>query len=133
MVACLWNTYHCNEFQEHLNMSPSVQRTSEQLAEIIEDEKNTDIGASEVQEQVEDDEEVLDLVNSSSVLNTILSTINNQFEHKCLDEAVRILNAHPIGYSTNDWVPGSKYSIPGLPGTNFLAYQLWAIWFILRR
>jgi hypothetical protein len=30
-------------------------------------------------------------------------------------------------------VPGHKYSIPGLPRKKFLAYQVWAIWFIVRR
>jgi len=35
-------------------MSLSAQLTSEQLKEIIEDEKNMDKGAREVQEQVED-------------------------------------------------------------------------------
>ena len=48
-------------------MSPSAQLTSEQLKEFIEDEKNTDKGAREVQEQVEDGEEVLDPDNTSSV------------------------------------------------------------------
>jgi hypothetical protein len=114
-------------------MSPSAQLTSEQLKEIIEDEKKTDQGSREVQEQVEDGEEVLDPDNTSSVLSTVLNTINNQFEHKCLDEAVRLLNANPICQSTDDCVPGHKYSIPGLPGTKFLAHQVWAIWFIVRR
>jgi len=114
-------------------MSPSPQLTSEQLKEIIEDEKNTDKGAREVQEQVEDGEVVLDPANTSSVLNTVLSTINNEFEHECLDEAVRLLNANPLRQSTDDWAPGHKYSIPGLPGTKFLAHQVWAIWFIVRR
>jgi len=114
-------------------MSPSAQLTSEQLKEIIEDEKNTDKDAREVQEQVEDGEEVLDPANTSSVLKTVLSTINNEFEHECLDEAVRLLNAHSIRQSTDDRVPGHKYSIPGLPGTKFLAHQVWAIWFIVRR
>jgi len=114
-------------------MSPSAQLTSEQLKEIIEDDKNTDKGAREVQDQVEDGEEVLDPANTSSVLNTVLSTINNEFEHECLDEAVRLLNVHPIRQSTDDRVPGHKYSIPGLPGTKFLAHQVWAIWFIVRR
>ena len=58
-------------------MSPSAQLTCEQLKQIIEDEKNTDKGAREVEEQVEDSEEVLDRANTSSVLNTVLSTINN--------------------------------------------------------
>jgi len=114
-------------------MSLSAQLTSEQPKEIIEDEKNTDQSAREIQEQVEDGEEVLDPENSSSVLNTVLSTINNEFEHECLDEAVRLLNARPIPQSPDDRLPGRKYSISGLPGTKFLAHQVWAIWFIVRR
>jgi len=114
-------------------MSPSAQLSSEQLEEIIEDEKKTDQGAREVQEQMEDGEEVLDPENTSSVLSTVLNTINNEFEHECLDEAVRLLNTNPIRQSADDRVPGHKYSIPGLPGTKFLAHQVWAIWFIVRR
>jgi len=67
-------------------MGSSAQLISEQLNEIIEDEKNTDKGAREVQEQVEDGEEVLDPTNTSSVLQTVLSTINNEFEHQYLVE-----------------------------------------------
>ena len=63
----------------------------------------------------------------------VLITINNKFEHECLDEAVRLLNAHPIRQSPDYRVPGHKYSIPGLPGTKCLACQVWAIWFIVRR
>ena len=113
-------------------MSPSAQLTSEQLKEIIEDEKKTDKGAREVHEQV-DGEEDLNPDNTSPVLNTVLNTINKEFEHECQDEAVRLLNAHSIRQSTDDRDPGHKYSIPGLPGTKFLAHQIWAIWFIVRR
>jgi len=112
-------------------MIPSAQLTSEQLKEIIDDEKKTNEGAREVLEQV-DGEEVLDPDNTSSVLSTVLNTINNEFKHEWLDEAVRLLNAHPIHQSTDDHVPGHKYSIPGLPRTKFLAHQVWAIWFIVR-
>ena len=77
-------------------MSPLAQHISEQLKEIIHGEIKTIQGAWEVQEQVEDGEEDLDPENTSSVLNTGLNTINNEFEHECLDEAVRLLNAHPI-------------------------------------
>jgi hypothetical protein len=45
---------------------------------------------------VEDGEEVLDPEDPSSVLNTVLSSIHNKFEHELLDMAVRLLNAHPI-------------------------------------
>jgi len=80
-----------------------------------------------------DGEEDLDPENTSSVLNTVLNTINNKFEHECLEEAVRLLNAHPIRQSIDDHVPGHKYSIPGLPGTKFLAHQVLEIWFIVSR
>jgi hypothetical protein len=113
-------------------MSPSAQLTPEQLKEIIEDKKNTDKDAREVQEQLEDSEEALNPANTSSVLHTVLSTINNEFEHKCLNDTVRLMNAYSIRQSTDDRVPGHKYSIPGLPGTKFLAHQVWAIWFIMR-
>jgi hypothetical protein len=66
-------------------MSPSAQLSSPQLKEIIEHKKNTDKGARVVQEQVEDGKEVLDLANSSAVLNTVPSTINNEFPHECVD------------------------------------------------
>jgi hypothetical protein len=108
-------------------MSPSAQLTSEQLKEIIEGAKKTNQGTNEVQEQVEDGEEVLNPDNSISVLSTALNTINNKFEHECLDEAVRLLNAHPICQSTEGCVPGHTYSHPDLPGTKFLAHQVWAI------
>jgi len=113
-------------------MNPSAQLTSEQLKEIIEDEKQTDQGAREVQEQA-DGEEDLDPENTSLELDSVLNTINNEFEHEWLEEAVWLLNAHPIRQSTDDRVPGHKHSIPGLPGTKFLAHQVWVIWFIVRR
>ena len=94
-----------------------------QLKVIIEDEKKTDQGSREVQEQV-GGVEVLDPENASLVLSTVLNTINNEFEHECLDEAVRLLNAHQIRQSTDERVPGHIYSIPGLPGTKFLAHQV---------
>ena len=114
-------------------MSLPAKHTSEQLKEIIEDEKNMDKSARDVQEQVEDGEEVLDPENTSSVQNTVLITMNNEFEHKCLDEAVRLLNARPIHQSADDRVPGCKYSLLGLPRTKVLVHQVWAIWFIVMR
>ena len=80
-----------------------------------------------------DGEEDLNPENTSSVLTTVPNIINNEFDQECLDEPVRLLNAHTIHQSTDDCVPGHKYSIPGLPGTKFLAHQVWAIWFIVRR
>jgi hypothetical protein len=113
-------------------MSRSAQLSSEQLKEIIENEKQTHQGAREVQEQVEDGEEVLDPDNTSSALSTVLKTIHNNFEHQCLDEAVRLLNIHPICQTTDDRIPGYKYSIAGLPESKYLVHQVSAIWVIVR-
>jgi len=132
MVACLSITQHCNESQEGQNGSPSAKLTSEQLNDIIKDEMNTDKGAREVQVQVEDGEEVLDPANTSSVLKMVVSTISNEFKHECLDVPVRLLNADPIPQSTDDCVPGHKYSIPGLPATKFLVHEVSAISLFVR-
>jgi len=114
-------------------MCLSALLTSEKLKEIIEDKKNTEKSAKQVQEQVADGEDVLDPENWSSVVITVLNTINNKSEHKWLDEAVRLLNACLIRQSPDDLVPDCKYSIPGLFGTKFLAHWVWVIWFITRR
>jgi hypothetical protein len=106
-------------------MSPSAQLTLEKLREIIKDEKKTAKGAREVQVHV-DSKEDLDPDNTSSVLNTVLNTINKEFDHECFDKAVRLLNAHLIHQSTDDRIAGHKHSIPGLPGTKTLAQQVWA-------
>jgi len=50
-------------------------------------------------------EEVLNSENTSSVLSTVLNTINNEFEHNRLNQAVWLLNTYPIGQSTADCVP----------------------------
>jgi len=81
---------------------------------------------------VADGGEVLDPENTSSVFSTLLNTINNECEHECLDEAVRLLNAHSIRQLADDRVPGHKYSISGLLGPEYLTYQVRAIWFIVR-
>ena len=102
-------------------MSISAQLTSEQLKEIIEDEKNRDKGARAVQEQVEDAEEVPDPENTSSVQNMVHNIINNEFD------------ACSIRQSPHDRIPGHKYLIPGLRRCKVLAHQVWGLWFILRR
>jgi hypothetical protein len=86
-----------------------------------------------VKEEVEDGEQVLDPANTSSAMNTVLSTLNNEFEQKSLDQYVSLPNAHSIRQSKVEHIPGHKYSIPGLPGMRLLAHQVWAIWFIVRR
>jgi hypothetical protein len=88
-------------------MYHSAQLIPEQLKEITEGEKKTDKGAGEVQEQV-DGEENLDPENISSVLNSVLNPINNQFEHEYLEEATRLLNAPLIRQSINHCLTGDK-------------------------
>jgi len=89
--------------------------------------------AREVQEEVVDDEEVCDPENTHSVMNIVPNTILNQFEHECLDEEFRLLNAHALCQSPDDRVQGSKNSIQDLPGTQFQAQWVLAIRFLMRR
>jgi hypothetical protein len=98
-------------------MSPSTQLTSEQLKKSVQDDKKTDQGARNIQEEVEYGEGVLDSDNTISVLSTVLNTMSNEFKHQFLDAAVRLLNAHSIHPSIEDHVPDHKYSIPSLGGT----------------
>ena len=83
-------------------MSLSAHLPSEQLKEINEEENVMNKGGRELQGQVEDGEEVLDPEHSSSVYNSVLNTINNEYEQECLDEMVRLQNAHPICQSKVD-------------------------------
>jgi len=124
MVACVWNTKHCDASEVHRSMSPSAQITSEQLKIIIEDERKIDKSARVVVLQVEDGEEVISPDNSGSVLNTVPITINNDLEHEWLEEVVRRLIVHPIHESIADQVRGNNYSIPGLPWTKFLVHLI---------
>jgi hypothetical protein len=80
-----------------------------------------------------DGEEVFESDNNSSVLKTVLNTFNNEFEHESLDVTVRLRKSTPICQSTDDRIPGHKYSIPCLCGTKFLAHHVRAIWFIVGR
>jgi hypothetical protein len=113
-------------------MTPSIQHTLEQLKEIVQDKVNVDQGTCKVQEQL-DASVVVNRDNSSSVLRTVLRTIKNESEYNYLDNAVRLPNSYPICTFLDDQFPANKYSIPGLSGTKFLAYQVWAIRLIVSR
>jgi hypothetical protein len=80
-----------------------------------------------------DGKAVFDPDYTRSVLRTVLNTMNNEFDHQCLEDAVRLLNAHPICRSTDDNVPDHKDSTRGLPRTKFLVHHVRATWLIRRR
>jgi hypothetical protein len=65
--------------------------------------------------------------------DALMATINNTFEHECLEEAVALLGAVPRGDSHADAIRGPKYTLKQFPEVRFLAHQIWAIWFIVRR
>src|SRR5258708_7060497 len=108
-------------------MSQLAKLISEQLKDIIEDQMKFEQGAREVQKHM-DDKHDLESGNTSSELNRVFTTINNKFEHKCIEEVVRLLNAYLICQSIHDHVPGQMYSIPDLPGLKSLVPQDWAMW-----
>ena len=49
--------------------------------------------------------EVLNPDDSSSVLNTVLNANNNNLTDECLEDAVRLLKARPIGKSKAESPP----------------------------
>jgi hypothetical protein len=67
-----------------------------------------------VKEEVEDGEQVLDPANTSSAMNTVLSTLNNEFEQKSLDQYVSLPNAHSIRQSKVEHIPGHRFGPSGL-------------------
>lgn len=81
---------------------------------------------------MKDGEEVLNEDTGSSVLHTVLNAINNAFEPKCLNNPVTLLDSRPIWQSNDYWVFGNTYSISTLPGTLFLAHQVWSIWLYIK-
>jgi hypothetical protein len=66
---------------------------------------NTHQSARELQEQVEIGEKAPNSDDTSLVLNTVLNTINNKFEHNSPDKAVGLLNTYLIHQSTDNCVP----------------------------
>jgi len=94
--------------------------------------KMTDQCTREVQEPV-GGEEVLNADDTSTVLCNVPNRLNNKYGLESVENTVRLLNDHLIHQLLDDWVSDNNYSIPALPGTNFLVYQIWAIWFIVRR
>jgi len=83
-------------------MSTPAQLISDQLKEIIKVKMKTGNGEREAQQKVEEGEKVINPDNTSSILDTVLNTLNNKFAPKCVDEVVRLLNAHPICQSRTD-------------------------------
>ena len=62
----------------------------------------------------------------------LLTTLNNSFEHECLEEAVALLGATSRPDAPAVQIRGTKYLLEPFPSVTFLAHQIWAIWFIVR-
>ena len=63
----------------------------------------------------------------------LLTTLNNSFEHECLEEAVALLGATSRPDALADQIRGMKYLLEPFPSVAFLTHQIWVIWFIVRR
>jgi len=109
MLASLFDTYHWDVLQKHYIMNTSAQHISEQLKEIINVNTKTCNGVRVVQHQVEEGEKLLNPGNTSSILDTVLSTINNKFAPECIAAVVRLLNAHPVCQSKAEWVSAKTH------------------------
>ncbi|CUS10220.1 unnamed protein product [Tuber aestivum] len=58
--------------------------------------------------------------------------LNNDFEHQCFEEAVRMLGAELLAPVEGDIGP-RMLRIPGIPRGRFLPHQVWGVWFIVER
>ena len=64
--------------------------------------------------------------------DVLLATVNNSFEHECLEEAVALLGATSRPDAPDDLFRGTKYLLKSFPSVSFLAHQMRAIWFLVR-
>jgi len=101
-------------------MSPAVEVASQQLEEMMEDNRKTDNCACDIPEQVQDGDNDLNPAISCSVLSAKLITIHNRFVSQSGEETVSLLIPCLNFQSIADQITGNKYLIPGLPGTEFL-------------
>jgi hypothetical protein len=58
--------------------------------------------------------------------------LNNDFEHQCFEEAVKMLGAELLTPADGDIGP-RMLRIPGIPQGQFLPHQVWGVWFIVER
>ena len=58
--------------------------------------------------------------------------LNNDFEHQCFKDAVRMLGAQLLTPVEGDIGP-LVLRIPEIPNGRFLPHQLWGVWFIVER
>lgn len=58
--------------------------------------------------------------------------LNNDFEHQCFDEAIKILQARELTLNDKD-LGDHVLDIPGIPRARFLPHQIWGIGFVLKR
>ena len=70
---------------------------------------------------------------SAALGDALLTTLNNSFEHECLEEAVALLGATSRPDAQDDLIRGTKYLLKPFPSVTFLAHQIWGIWFLVRR
>ena len=70
---------------------------------------------------------------AGSVLgDTLLATVNNTFEHECLEEVVALLGATSRPDAPDNLIRGTKHLLKPLPSVSIHAHQIWAIWLLVR-
>jgi len=72
------------------------------------------------------------VVSDGALLGLCCDHLNNDFEHQCFEEAVRMLGARLLIAVEGDIGP-LMLGIPGIPTGRFLPHQVWGVWFIVQR
>jgi len=71
-------------------------------------------------------------VSDGALLGLCCDHLNNDFEHQCFEEAVRMLGAQLLTPVDGD-IGSRMLRIPGIPSGRFLPHQVWGVWFIVER
>ena len=108
--------------------SPEPELSVGEVARQIEETKVLDVNSRFAKEIGIDTESVATVMDGA-----FLQTLNNSFEHECLEEAVVLLGATSRPDAPDDQIRGTKYVLKPIPAITLLAHQIWAIWFIIRR
>ena len=67
-----------------------------------------------------------------ALLGLCSDQLNNDFEHQCFPDAMRILGVQLLAPAEGDIGP-RMLEILGIPNGQFLPHQVWGVWFIVER
>ena len=115
--------------------TPKLDETAADVRALVQNLERTEVldGKSQWAQELRGSADLDSPEGGLTLPEEIMATLNNAFEHECLEEAVVLLGATPRPDNVADTIRGQKYTLKYFPNVTFLSHQVWAIWFIVRR